>query len=100
VDDIISFIKSDGSPLVNLIKLVVITFSIWMIQRMRIYARFQVKIDVSRVFFFSLNVSLVDTNHKNQQITKDTSSTSQKDQSSQYTKSGPTKPREHQQKKN
>jgi len=31
-----------------LIKLVVITFSIWMIWRMRNYARFQVKIDVSR----------------------------------------------------
>jgi len=42
-----SFIKSDGSPLVKLIKLVVITFSIWMIWRMRNYARFQDKIDVS-----------------------------------------------------
>ena len=29
-DDLLSFIKSDGSPLVKLIKLVVITFSIWM----------------------------------------------------------------------
>jgi len=28
---LLSFIKSDGSPLVKLIKLVVITFSIWMI---------------------------------------------------------------------
>jgi len=30
-DDLLSFIKSDGSPLVKLIKLVVITFSIWML---------------------------------------------------------------------
>jgi len=43
-----SFIKSNGSPLVKLIKLVVTTFSIWMIWRMRNYARFQDKIDVSR----------------------------------------------------
>ena len=35
-----------------------------------------------------------DTNQSNQQMTKDTSTTSQKGQSSQYTKSGPTKPRE------
>jgi len=33
-----------------------------------------------------------DTNHINQQMSKDTSNTSQKGQSSQYTKSGPTKP--------
>jgi len=39
-DDLLSFIKSDGSPLVKLIKFVVITFSIWMIWRMRNYARF------------------------------------------------------------
>jgi len=30
-DDLLSFFKSDGSPLVKLIKLVVITFSIWML---------------------------------------------------------------------
>ena len=42
------FIKSDDSPLINLIELVVITFSIWMILCMRNYARFQVKIDLSR----------------------------------------------------
>jgi len=30
-DDLLYFIKSDGSPLVKLIKLVVITFCIWMI---------------------------------------------------------------------
>jgi len=47
-DYILSFIKSDGSPLVKLIKLVVITFSIWMLWRMRNYARFQDKIEVSR----------------------------------------------------
>ena len=41
-DDLLSFIKSDGSLLVKLIKL------IWMIWRMRNYARFQDKIDVSR----------------------------------------------------
>ena len=41
-DDLLSFIKSDGSPLV------VITFSIWMIWRMRNYARFQDKIEISR----------------------------------------------------
>jgi len=46
-DDLLSFIKSDGSLLVKLIKLVVITFSIWMIWRMRNYARFQDKIEVS-----------------------------------------------------
>jgi len=48
VDDLLSFIKNDGSPLVNLIKLVVKTFSFWMIWRMGNYVRFQVKIDVSR----------------------------------------------------
>jgi len=37
-DDLLSFIKSDVSPLVKLIKLVVITFSIWMIWRMKNYA--------------------------------------------------------------
>jgi len=47
-DDLISFIMSDGSHLVNLIKLVVITFSIWMIWRMRIFVCFQDKIEVSR----------------------------------------------------
>jgi len=47
-DDFLSFIKSDGSPLVKLIKLVVITFSIWMIWCMRNYARFQDKIEVSK----------------------------------------------------
>ena len=40
VEDLLSFIKSDGSPLVNLLKFVVITFSIWMIWRMRNYGRF------------------------------------------------------------
>jgi len=35
-----------------------------------------------------------DTNHNNQQMAKDTSSISPKGQSSQYTKSGLTKPRE------
>ena len=30
-NDLLSFIKSDDSPLVKLIKLIVITFSIWMI---------------------------------------------------------------------
>ena len=44
----IFFIKSDGSPLLKLIKLVLITFSIWMIWHMRNYARFQDKIEVSR----------------------------------------------------
>jgi len=48
-DDLLSFIKSDGSPLVKLVKLVVITFSIWMIWRIKNYARFQDKIEVSRV---------------------------------------------------
>jgi len=47
-DDFLSFIKSDSSPLVKLIKLAVITFSIWMICRIRNYARFQDKIEVSR----------------------------------------------------
>ena len=35
-DDLLSFIKSDGSPFVKLIELVVITFSIWMIWRISI----------------------------------------------------------------
>jgi len=47
-DDLLSFIKSDGSSFFKLIKLVVITFSIWMLWHMRNYARFQVKIEVSR----------------------------------------------------
>jgi len=46
-DDLLSFIKSDGSPLLKLIKLVVITFSIWMLWRIRNYTRFQDKIEVS-----------------------------------------------------
>jgi len=51
VDDLLSFIKSDDSTFVNLIKLVVITFSIWMIWRMRNYVRFQIKIDLFRAIF-------------------------------------------------
>ena len=47
-DDLLSFIKSDGSPLVKLVKLVVITFSFWMIWCMRNYTHFQDKIEVSR----------------------------------------------------
>jgi len=47
-DDLLSFIKSDDSPLVKLIKLVVITFCIWMIWHMKNYARFQDKIVVFR----------------------------------------------------
>jgi len=47
-DDLLSFIKSHGSPLVKLIKLAGITFSIWMIWRMWNYIRFQDKIEVSR----------------------------------------------------
>jgi len=47
-DDVLSFIKSDGSPLVKFIKLDVITFSIWMIWRMRNFVRFQDKIEISR----------------------------------------------------
>jgi len=46
-DDLLSFIKSDGSLLVKLVKLTVITFYIWMIWRLRNYARFQDKIEVS-----------------------------------------------------
>ena len=47
-DDLLSFIKSDGSPLLKLIKLAMIIFYIWMIWRIRNYVRFQDKIDVSR----------------------------------------------------
>jgi len=47
-DDLLSFTKSDGSHLVKLIKFVVITFSNWIIWRMRNYVRFQDNIDVSR----------------------------------------------------
>lgn len=57
VDDSISYIKNDGSPLVNLIKLVAITFSIWMIWCMINYARFQVKIDLSMTIS-TLRISL------------------------------------------
>jgi len=46
-DDLLSFIKSVGSHLDKLIKLVII-FSIWMIWHMRNYARFQDTIEVSR----------------------------------------------------
>jgi len=46
--DLLYFIKSGGSPLVKLPKLALVTFSIWMIWRMRNYTRFQDKIDVSR----------------------------------------------------
>jgi len=49
MDYLLSFIKSDGSPLVKFIKLVVIIFSIWMIWRMRNFSCFQDKIEVSRV---------------------------------------------------
>ena len=47
-DDLLSFSKSDGSPLVKLIKLAMITFSIW--RRMRNYARFQDKIGFLGLF--------------------------------------------------
>jgi len=39
-DGLLSFIKSDDISLVKLIKLAMITFSIWMIWRMMNYARF------------------------------------------------------------
>ena len=45
-DDLLSFIKSDDSPLIKLTKFAVITFSIWMTWRMRNYACFQDKIEV------------------------------------------------------
>jgi len=47
-DGLLSFIKSDGSLLVKLIKLVVITDSIWMICHMRNHTRYQDKIEVFR----------------------------------------------------
>jgi len=47
-DDLLSFIKHNGSPLLKLIKLVVITFSIWMLWHVRNNARFRDKIEVSR----------------------------------------------------
>jgi len=56
-DDILSFIKSDGSHLVKLIKLVVITFSIWMIWHMRKYAIFQDKIGVSKAISVIKNLT-------------------------------------------
>jgi len=43
---------------------------------------------------FYLKTFVIDTNHNNEQMTKDTSNTSQKSQLSQYTKSCPTKSRE------
>jgi len=58
VTDLLYFIKSDGSSLVNLIKLVVITFSIWMIWRLRNYYRFQVK-NFSRAIYTIKDFSLV-----------------------------------------
>ena len=52
VNDLNSFIKSYGSLLINLIKLlllkVMISFFIWMIWHMRNHVRFQVKIDLSK----------------------------------------------------
>ena len=56
------FIKSDGSPLVKLIKLAVITFSIWMIWRMRNYARFQDKIAVSRAILVIKDLTCIVSN--------------------------------------
>jgi len=64
-DDLLSFIKSDGSPLVKLIKLVVITFSIWMLWRMRNYAHFKDKIEVFRAISVIKNLTcLVENSYK------------------------------------
>jgi len=56
-DDFLSFIKSDGSPLIKLIKLAVINFSVWMIWHMRNYARFQDKIEVYRAISVIKNLT-------------------------------------------
>jgi len=56
-DDLLSFIKSDDNPLVKLIKLAVITFSIWIIWCMRNYVRFQDKIEVSRIILVIKNLT-------------------------------------------
>ena len=64
-DVFLYFIKSDGSPLVKLVKLAVITFSIWMIWRMRNYACFQDKIEVYRVILVIKDLTcLVDNSSK------------------------------------
>jgi len=41
INDIIDFLMLAGSLLVNLVRLTTITYSIWMIRRMRNHARFQ-----------------------------------------------------------
>jgi len=56
----IFFIKSDGSPLAKLIKLVVLTFSIW--RHMRNYARFQDKIDVSKTVSLIKDLTYLEEN--------------------------------------
>ena len=56
-DYLLSFIKSDDSSLVKFIKLAMITFSIWMIWRVRNYSRFQDKIDVSRAISAITNLT-------------------------------------------
>ena len=61
-DDLLSFIKSDGSPLVKLVKLAVITFSIWMIWYIRNYARFQDKIEVSRTILIIKDLTCLVSN--------------------------------------
>jgi len=46
INDIIDFLMLSGSPLANLAKLTTITYSIWMIWRMRNHARFQENISI------------------------------------------------------
>jgi len=70
-DDLLSFVKSDGSHLVKLINLVVITFSIWMIWRMRNYARFQDKIDVSRAISIIKDLTCLEENSSKDSMKND-----------------------------
>jgi len=70
-DDLFSFIKSDGRPLVRLIKLVVITFSIWMIWHMRNYVTFQDRIDVSRAILVVKNLTCLVRNSSKASIKND-----------------------------
>jgi len=63
------FIKSDGSPLVKLIKLVVITFSIW--RRMRNYARFQDKINVSMAISLIKDLTYLEGNSSKASMNND-----------------------------
>ena len=69
--DLISFIKSFGSPFKKLIKIVVVSFSVWMIWRRMNYSRFQQEINTHFSIDFIKNYIRMSCNSSNKSMYND-----------------------------